>query len=49
MMTNEQAVEYAKRLKEFCGEQKDCDRCPFVDAISCVVSDGIPLEWTLDD
>jgi hypothetical protein len=53
MITEEQAIEYAKKLKEFCSEQDShCKGCPFKLSSNCSVGSlgyVSPCDWVLDD
>ena len=52
MMTNEQAVEYASKLKRFCREQdRYCKDFPFQLSDSCAIGNSdymSPCDWALD-
>ena len=47
MMTDEQAVKYASKLKRFCREQSQCSNCVFERDVYCAVN-NLPQDWVAD-
>lgn len=48
MITNEKAIETAKRLQEFCDGNKECDSCIFHNVAGYCEVD-YPTSWDLDE
>ena len=48
MLTNEDAIECAKKLKSYC-KGKNCDCCPFYDVYNdCLLELERPRTWDLE-
>ena len=49
MIDAQHALDCAKIVRQWCGEQRDCKLCPFRDNEYCVLTKKFPMCWKLKE